>query len=315
MITIAKTPNSGNLTVDDKISWTILVSDVGDGIDALNVVVTDDLMPAGFDFEITAEDGSACAINDAADPNELTCNIGTLSDGTSYSVTVRTTTAIPLESGLCGTDIDNTAFATASNAAGVNNSGQQSVLCAAVALNKFYKDATTADTTDTLALENAGFQLYDGDPDPSGQQIVSLGVETTDASGFACFEGLPVSTTFFFVESSTPTGFATAPPREVTTAGTVSDCDSVSGAPVEVDIEDLPLTNIDIDVAAELTDATRSLIECWKTSEDTSGTPPDFGDGNPDHESNSGVFTDPASVDIDDVRGSATFYCRIIIDP
>jgi len=82
-ISIDKTPDAGTVNQGDAMSFTIVVTAGGDA-DSENVTVTDDL-PNGFDWSITSQTGSACVL-DASD--DLTCTIGTMTSGSTYSVTV-----------------------------------------------------------------------------------------------------------------------------------------------------------------------------------------------------------------------------------
>lgn len=296
-ITIDKTPDSGTLTVGDKIAWDIVISDVADGIDAQNVQVTDALAPAGFDFVITDQGllpggtgGSACSIDDTADPNELTCSFNPLADGDSYQVSVETTTAIPLNSSLCGEDIDNTAFATSDNADSVNDSGQQSVECGAIKVNKEVKDPTNG----FQPLAGAGFTLF---VDNTEATVVAA-EQTTGADGVVCFDGLATNTNYWLKETTVPSGYTGAASQTVTTGGG-AECPS-TGAVTTVTLENTPLTDISIDVSAQVPGATLSTIDCVDSSDTSIGS--------------SGAPDDPASLDVTDLEPD-TYTCTIVIDP
>jgi hypothetical protein len=83
---------------------------------------------------------------------------------------------------------------------------------------------------------------------------------TTDAEGVVCFDGLPVGTTFRLSETTTPSGYATVADQNVTSSATQSDCGD--GNEASYDVENFALTDISIDVTAQIPGATLSTIVC-----------------------------------------------------
>ncbi len=123
-IEVLKEAAEESVSAADEVSFTITVNNIGDGR-ADNVVLTDTL-PAGVEWVIEPEN-EACAIAD--DGVTLTCDIGTMESGDTFSVTV----VGPTDPTDCGT-LENTASADASNEAEedlANNSDDASidVLC------------------------------------------------------------------------------------------------------------------------------------------------------------------------------------------
>jgi uncharacterized repeat protein (TIGR01451 family) len=313
-IEIVKTPDSGTLTVGDKIQWTIVVSNDGTAT-ANGVTASDTLQPPGFDFTIVSEGlnptftgGSACTVNAAVDPNTLSCNIGSLAAGASYRVIVESTTAIPVGSSLCGEDIINTASANSTDGGSDSDTGTQSVACGAIEVNKVVKDATTPTLGDTKSLGGVGFTLFEGADAPAdGTEVAVTDEETTDATtGIACFDGLPIDTTFTLRETTTPTGYATVDDQNVTTGSAHTECGD--GNEVSVTIENTPLTDIDVSVTPQATNATFSRIFC-------TGPGPDGVLGNADDETlaDTGFVATPV-VDLNGLE-PGDYNCAITIDP
>lgn len=287
-IDIAKTPDSGTLTVGNKVMWNIIVSDIADGVDAENVQVTDDLQPAGFDFEIVDQGllpggtgGSACSIDSVPDPNALSCSFAILSDAAAYQVTVRTVNKIPVGSDLCGTDILNEASATADNADSASDTGQQSVECGAIKVTKVVKVPQNG----TQPLAGACFTLYDSDGPITPEMC-------TPANGMVCFDGLAINTTYQLKETTVPTGYNGADDQLVTTGGDASCPDT--GDVITVEVENIPLTDLLIEVEAQVPGATNSSIDCG----DIGNMP----------------LGDPVSLDVDGLE-PGTYVCTIVIDP
>jgi len=101
---VDKTADNSPVNAGEDACFTMVVSNAGPG-DAFDVTL-DDTLP-GSGWNISAQDGSACNITGG---NLLHCDIGNLTSGATYSVTVCKTTA-PED---CG-QLDNTATVAASN--------------------------------------------------------------------------------------------------------------------------------------------------------------------------------------------------------
>jgi uncharacterized repeat protein (TIGR01451 family) len=302
---IDKTPDSGTLTVGDKIGWTVIVSNPGTAATS-TVSVTDNLQPAGFDFAITSQGflptgtgGSACSIDLTLDPNKLTCTFASLAADASYRVIVESTTAIPVGSTLCGTNIVNTADATGTGVPPATDTGTQTVACGAIEVTKVAKNATTSDPNDVIKLQGAKFGLFSGTP---LTLVAPPGEKTTNANGVACFDGLPTNTQFTLRETAAPTGYDGADDQTVTSSAANAACGTPNvGSPTPVTVTNTPLTDLDIDVAADVLDGTRSTVSCVDSANQSVGTP---------------ITTpvDPANFDADNLA-PGTYTCTIVIDP
>ncbi|MFL5725157.1 MAG: isopeptide-forming domain-containing fimbrial protein [Chloroflexota bacterium] len=133
-VTVAKTPDAGSVQAGQSTSFTILVSNAGQG-SASNVTLTDNL-PVGYTWSLGGADAASCSINTAPNPDVLSCNFGTLAAGATRTITLTT-----LTSGSNCAVIPNTATVAASNepaSANGNNSdsGSIDVLCANVTIVK-----------------------------------------------------------------------------------------------------------------------------------------------------------------------------------
>lgn len=284
---ITKTAVDDEITVGEHAAFDISVTSLGPST-AQNVSIDDELPNATFDWEVVSESISgACSIGTG---NMLDCVIGDLDPTSSFTVRVQTTTPIALGSSSCGTTLDNIAFADADNTDEVSDNASIDVICGAIEVNKFAK---VPGTEDTQPVAGAGFTLLDG-----GVAVDPPGEVTTGPDGVACFEGLAVDTEFTLSETTVPSGYGAVDDRLVTSSAEHADCDG-TGTPTTVPVENQPLTDISIDVAAQVDGATNSTIVCA----DDGGT---VGD--------SGAATDPASLDITDLE-PGTYTCTIVIDP
>lgn len=157
-----------------------------------------------------------------------------------------------------------------------------------------------------------------GDPDLSGVEFTITNttngtneVVQTNAAGEACVDGLPVSVLDgdYTVTETLPSGYESDDLVEVVTV-TESKC--VDGDGVVASFENIPLTDVTINVDSQIDGGTSTLVECWDGT-DTSGDAdyavttdplaPDNGDGDlsiPNLEP-----TDPA----------VTLTCEITVDP
>jgi uncharacterized repeat protein (TIGR01451 family) len=288
---ITKTAVDDVITVGDKASFSITVTNLGPAT-AQDVTIDDELPNTVLDW-VENPNETECTINgtDTGTGNTLHCDVGDLAANASFTVTIETTEAIALGSELCNADLDNEALAEAGNADQVSALATIRVECGAIEINKVRK---VPGSETTQPLEGAGFTLFEGHDAPDDGSEVAVGAEVlTDTNGIACFDGLPTNSDFTARETTTPAGFATADDTNVSTAGE-ADCASVAGDPVEVTVENAPLTDVSIDVTAQIPGATQSTIECEGKS--------------------SGAPSDPASLDIEDLV-PGTYTCTIVIDP
>jgi hypothetical protein len=264
-LTVEKTAVDSTITVGEKFAYDLTVRDVADGVDAINATVSDSLQPAGFDWAIVAQDGTACSIDDVPDPNVLSCSFPILADGTSYSLRVQTTTAATADN--CGRTYTNIAVADADNTPPVQDDASITVECGAVRVNKVAKNAQTEDPTDTVAVAGAGFELYDA----AGTTLLKAQV-LTDAAGLACFDGLAVDTQYTLRESAVPAGYAPVADRLVTSSAAHADC-AGSGSPTTVEVENTPLTDVRISINSQVPGGTKTIITC---DDPTTATNPDY---------------------------------------
>lgn len=285
---ITKTAVDDTITVGEKAAFDITVTSLGPAT-AENVTIDDELPNGVLDWEVVSEDiAGACSITGG---NTLHCDVGNLAPSNSFTVRVQTTEPIALGSTLCGETLDNEAFANADNADEVSDDAAIEVICGAIEVNKFAK---VPGSTDTQPVAGAGFTLFD-----NGTAIDPPGEVTTEADGVACFDGLPVDTEFRLSETTVPFGYAAVADQLVKSSAENADCFG-TGTPTSVDVENVPLTDLSIDVTAQVPGATNSTIVCVDESDVEVG--------------NSGAFADPALLDVEDLE-PGTYTCTIVIDP
>jgi uncharacterized repeat protein (TIGR01451 family) len=294
-IEILKEAVEETITVGDKAAFDITVTSVGETT-AENVVIDDELPNTVLDWEVVSENGvpgaDKCSVTNG---NDLHCDVGDLDPSESFTVRVQTTEAIEYGSELCNSDLDNTAFADADNAEMVDDDASIRVECGAVRITKVVK---VPGEEETQPLQGATFALFLEGADPEVDDPVASGV--TGEDGIVCFEGLPTNTTFDVVETP-PEGYALQGDLGTVSTGGEADCDDEAGTPEEVTVENDPLTDVTIEVAAQVEGATISSIFCVHSE-----TGDEFGDAT--------HFDDPIDLDIpDQIPGTLT--CTIVIDP
>jgi len=120
---VSKTGN-GPISAGQTATFTIVVTAGGTG-DSTGVMLNDDL-PAGLTWALgSADDEAACSINTAVDPDHLTCNFGTMANGSTRTVKLSGVT----DAGECP-QISNTAIVSAT--VDVNPSNNSSTATIAV---------------------------------------------------------------------------------------------------------------------------------------------------------------------------------------
>jgi uncharacterized repeat protein (TIGR01451 family) len=294
-IEILKTAVDATITVGDVAAFDLTVNSIGEAT-AENVVIDDELPNGVLDWEVVSENGvpgeDACSITDG---NTLHCDVGDLAPGDSFTVRVQTTEAVAQGSELCNSDLDNTALANADNAQQVDDDASIRVECGAV---RIYKVVKVPGEEGTQPLAGATFELFAEGADQELDDPLASGV--SDEAGIVCFDGLATHTTFDVAETP-PAGYALQAATLAVSTGGEADCDDIAGLPEEVTVENDPLTDVRIEVAAQVTGATISSIHCVHSE-----TSDEFGDGD--------LFGDPIDLDIpDQVPGTLT--CSIVIDP
>jgi uncharacterized repeat protein (TIGR01451 family) len=123
-LSISKTPDGGSVVAGSPISFTITVHNGGPG-GATNVDI-DDTLPAGFTWAENP-DKAECAISSGA----LHCDIASLANGASFSVTL----SAPTTAQDCG-KVTNHATADADNNAEISDDGDVTVTCPDVSVEK-----------------------------------------------------------------------------------------------------------------------------------------------------------------------------------
>jgi uncharacterized repeat protein (TIGR01451 family) len=120
--------SAGTVGSGQQVGFTMTATNTGQGT-AFDAVLTDPLPAnAGLDWALdTATAGGGCVVGGAVGSQTLTCSPGDLGPGESLVVHIVSGTTTDS----CG-NVDNTAFLTADNAAGVQASAQQGVSCPAV---------------------------------------------------------------------------------------------------------------------------------------------------------------------------------------
>ena len=170
VIEILKTADKGTVNAGDNIGFTITVKNSGTG-DAAGVVLTDTLPTTpGTSWSIDAAGTTAPNCGIAA--GVLTCNIGTLTAGSSVKVHITS----PTTGASCGT-VDNTGKADATNDAAdpVTSKASITVNCPKIEISK------TADKGTVNAGDNVGFTVT----------VSNTG--TGDAAGVVLTDTLPTT--------------------------------------------------------------------------------------------------------------------------
>ena len=187
-VTVAKTPDGGDVNAGSLATFTIVVTNLGPGI-ARNVTLTDNL-PAGIDW---SEDSTSCLITGLVGSETLNCNFGDMASGATATVHVSGLT----DAQDCG-NIPNTATVGAANeraAQAGNNSdtGSIDVLCADIQIVKAANPVGPVSAGDPIGWDITVSNVGDGtatdvhveDPLPAGVDWV-LGAITGDTTGVTC---------------------------------------------------------------------------------------------------------------------------------
>ena len=187
-VTVAKTPDGGDVNAGSLATFTIVVTNLGPGI-ARNVTLTDTL-PAGIDW---SEDSASCDITGPVNAEVLSCNFGDMASGATATVHVSGLT----DAQDCG-NIPNTANVAATNeraAQAGNNSdtGSIDVLCADIQIVKAANPVGPVSAGDTIGWDITVSNVGDGtatavhldDPLPAGVDWV-LGAISGDTTGVTC---------------------------------------------------------------------------------------------------------------------------------
>ena len=135
-LSVEKTPDDAEVQAGDEASFTIVTSNGGDGI-AAGATLTDDLPAVENGWSIDSEDWAGdCTITGAAGAvQELTCGPDDIEAGGDRTITVSTTTT-PND---CG-PLDNLAVVTITNGDGDSDTGDITVLCPDVVVEKTATD-------------------------------------------------------------------------------------------------------------------------------------------------------------------------------
>ena len=187
-VTVAKTPDGGDVNAGSLATFTIVVTNLGPGI-ARNVTLSDAL-PGGIDW---SEDSTSCLITGLVGSETLNCNFGDMASGATATVHVSGLT----DAQDCG-NIPNTATVGAANeraAQAGNNSdtGSIDVLCADIQIVKAANPVGPVSAGDTIGWDITVSNVGDGtatgvhveDPLPAGVDWV-LGAISGDTTGVTC---------------------------------------------------------------------------------------------------------------------------------
>lgn len=162
-LSITKTAAPSPGTVGQSLTYTIVVTDAAGAADAAGVVVTDTLPNTGIDAQVTATDTTrnvSLTVNNGV----ITDNIGTITAGTSDTITV---TVTPTQAGI----LTNTASVTTST----SNSSNQTSATIQTTVNPLsthfcYLNGQPGDGSDQTFITNLYRELLGRDPDSQGLQ-------------------------------------------------------------------------------------------------------------------------------------------------
>jgi uncharacterized repeat protein (TIGR01451 family)/fimbrial isopeptide formation D2 family protein len=172
-VSVQKTTSTPTVDAGDVVSFDIMVSAGGTG-DSTNVTLTDNL-PAGVSWSASGTDAAECSIDSSGDPDVLSCDFGSMANGSSKSITLTGTA----DKSSCP-QISNTATVDSDvNADDSNDSStaQITVNCGAIDIEKTPDDGTVFagdSATFTLVVSNngqgtaKGVTVSDQLPDVSG---------------------------------------------------------------------------------------------------------------------------------------------------
>jgi hypothetical protein len=163
----------------------------------------------------------------------------------------------------------------------------------AIEVNKTAKQADAEGGE--IALEGVDFEIYDS----AGNLVDTI---TTDENGRACIDGLAFGD--YVVREIVPEGYADVDDIDVT-VDEAADCEG-EGNPAVVNIDNVPLTDVEIIVTSQVEGATKWLIECTDSEGNT-------------YDNHGGTFefsTDGLTVnDLLPTAPEVTLTCEITIDP
>jgi uncharacterized repeat protein (TIGR01451 family) len=280
---ILKTANpAGPVNAGSAIGFDITVSNTGVA-PASNVTINDPL-PAGGSLDWSMDPvNSNCSITGAVGSEVLSCTFATLAAGA--SVTIHITSATTAAD--CGV-VSNTATITSGGSG--SSTASVTVSCGALQITKTAKHAGAG------SADLAGrFTVVDANGDSH--------TLTTDATGVGCIDGIAVGETTSITEVAAdfPGYDVPAIPNVTVAAG------ACSGTPTNVDVENTPLTDVDITVDSLHNGATSTTIECWGAGSDPATDPPDY---------TTTVSDGTLSIDnLDPTDPTITLNCQITIDP
>lgn len=281
---IEKTPDGGTISPGDNAVFTITVTSVGQS--TANNVVIDDELPAGFTWS-EDPDTAECSITSGT---TLHCDVGDLAPMSSFSVTV----SAPTTRDDCGLIDNPAAEADADNADMVTDSGDITVECGAIQIQKDAKHKGT-DTSPDL---EATFEIKDS----SGTVVETVTTDST--TGLACVDGLAFDT-YDVDETDAATGYKQDPDVESVTVDTEATCDDDPFVGGTVSFTNVPLTDVTITIDSLVKGATETVITCRD-------------------EQGNVVFSETASADSDEFGDDElvmsgleprTLDCEIVIDP
>lgn len=152
-VSVTKTPDHSIVNAGDQIGFTVVVSNSSaTGTGTATSVTLNDPLPAGtgIDWSIDTQDGAACSVSGAVGSQQVSCTIGTLAPGATYTFHVKSGTVFAS----CA-QYTNTAYVTVGNENGgpFQGTGVSTVDCPGLSILK------TADATPVSTGTSIGFHV------------------------------------------------------------------------------------------------------------------------------------------------------------
>jgi uncharacterized repeat protein (TIGR01451 family) len=285
-VSILKTANpAGPVDAGDDIGFDITVSNTGVAA-ASNVTFTDNL-PAGGGLDWSLDPAfTGCSITGSVGTEVLSCTFASIAAGGSVGP-IHITSATTADD--CGV-ISNTAIITAGGAG--SSTATVTVQCGALQITKTAKHFDTESSPNLAAT----FTVVDADG-------VSHEITTDGTTGIGCANGVAIGETTSITETGVPTGYSAPTIANVT----VASATCADAGVTNVNVENTPLTDVDISIDSLHDGATSTLIECWGPGSDPATDDPDYT-----------TTVSDGSLSIDDLEPTdpaITLNCQITIDP
>jgi uncharacterized repeat protein (TIGR01451 family) len=194
---LTKTADAASVNAGSSIGFTVTASNsAATGTGTAHGVAISDPLPSGsgVSWSIDAQTSDKCSIATALGVQTVTCTIGDLAPGATYSFHVTSSTAF----GSCG-DYKNVATLSASNANSIEKNATTSVLCSSLSLTK---------TADHQGPVDAGSQI--------GFTIAAANAGSGSATGAVVSDTLPTGVTWSIASGPASCSIAAGPPQVLT---------------------------------------------------------------------------------------------------